>query len=255
VLDANGYQLSFDPATTVPDGGRGLDVRDDSEVAAVRNSIQGNTVFGAIGINQAVLRLDANTVASSGLNGIIVCGAASNDRTVAYVTNNWIAGNGTNRPELGWNGMEAYTHCIGTQTITGNMFVGNTLNGIFVGSGTAVITGNTFRANTIGITLSSDTTIGEGSSSTNTNVTIYDNLFDANVRDGLYVQHAGTPLALNVTVGGTATGLRNVFQNHRGYHAIGCETGTENISCTTGGNTFLDNIDNIESTCPASCRP
>jgi hypothetical protein len=257
-VNNNGYTLSFDPAISIPDGGKGIDLRQDSELLAVSNNIDFNQVFAVIGIDRSVVRLDANDIAGTGLTAIIICGAASNDQTISFTTNNWIAGNGTIRPDLGWNGMEIYTSCLGNHSITGNTFISNSLNGLFIGSGTTSVLNNTFQSNVNGLVSYSNTTIGPELSSTNTNLTVYGNLFNGNTHQGFFAQrNAGSAFALNATIGGTSAGQSNTFQNQTGvgYHGISCAYGTENVICPSGGNVFINNTDKIAPTCPATCTP
>ena len=100
-VSENGYTLSFDPSVNVPDGGKGIDLRDDSELYAKANIIDANKVMGVIGVNRTVVRLEENRVTSTGLTGILVCGVAPNEATTSIVTGNWIANNGALRPDLG----------------------------------------------------------------------------------------------------------------------------------------------------------
>jgi Right handed beta helix region/FG-GAP-like repeat len=252
----NGYTLSFDPAVSIPDGGKGIDLRQDSELLAFSNNIDSNQVFGVIGIDRSVVRLDSNDISDTGLTAIIICGAASNDQTVSITTNNLIADNGTIRPDLGWNGMEIYTSCLGSHTITGNTFIGNSLNGLFIGSGTTSVLNNTFQSNVNGLVSYSNTTVGVELSSTNTNLAVYGNLFNGNTHQGFFAQrNSGSTFALNATIGGTAGGQANTFKNQTGagYHGISCAGGGENVVCPSGGNVFINNSDNIASTCPLTC--
>ena len=66
------------------------------------------------------------------------------------------------------NGMEIYTTCIGTHTVVGNMFLSNSMNGLFVGSGTTNATNNTFQSNRNGLVVYSNTTVGTDLSVTDT---------------------------------------------------------------------------------------
>jgi len=253
-VNSNGYTLSFDPSVNIPDGGKGIDVRNDSEVLARSNQIDFNKVFAVIGILRSVIRLDSNDISGTGLTAVIICGAASNDQTTSFVTNNWFGGNGTNRPDLGWNGMEVYVSCLGNQTITGNTFIGNSLNGLFIGSGTASVLNNTFQTNANGLVLFS-TSAAATPSSANTNATVFGNLFNANTYQGFYAERtAGATFAINATVGGTVSGQSNTFENQTtlGYHGISC-FGNENVVCPHSGNVFLNNSDDIASTCHATC--
>jgi hypothetical protein len=258
-VNSNGYTLSFDPTVTIPDGGKGIDVRNDSELLARSNTIDFNKVFAVIGILRSVVRLDSNDISGTGLTAVIICGAASNDQTTSFVTNNWIAGNGTIRPDLGWNGMEVYISCLGNQTITGNTFIGNTLNGLFIGSGTASVLNNTFQSNANGLVLYSTSAVANPSSA-NTNATVFGNLFNGNTYQGFYAERsAGSAFALSATIGGITSGQSNTFENQAtvGYHGISCAApptfATVNVTCPHLGNVFINNKDDIANTCPATC--
>ncbi len=257
VLDTEVLQNGFATPTgpPPPDAGKGLDVRDDSEIDARRSTIRENLTFGVIGVNRAVVRLASDTVAASGYNGIILCGAGANDQTSSFITGNYVAGNGTVRPDLGWNGLEIFLTCIGSHVVSGNTFVGNTLNGIFIGSGTATLTANMFQGNRIGVTAFAGTD-GATPSSTNTALTVLGNIFDANTVDGLYsARSVGTARTLSATIGGVGAGQANVFKNQvaPAFHAISCDNLTTAFTCPPGGNTFTNNVNDIESTCPATC--
>ncbi len=256
-ISGNGYTV---PVAPLPDAGKGFDLRYTSELDARRNTVANNLTFGVIGIDQTVARLAYNTISGSGYNGIIFCGPNANQTVRSYVNSNWIAGNGTYDPASGWNGLEIYTSCEGTHSVTGNTFVGNTLNGAFAGSSTVTFTGNAFRQNRIGISLYAvDASVaGASPSRADTVVTIQGNVFDANTVDGLYAErYAGTTVRKIVaTVGGTSTGQANAFSNHvaPAYHAISCLNLTTQFSCPVGGNSFSNNVDDVEAACPASCR-
>ncbi len=252
-VEQNGYAIA--PGPPPPDAGKGLDVRDDSEIDARRNLIRANLTFGVIAINRSVLRLTSNAITASGYDGIIVCGAAANDTTASYLTGNWIAGNGTVQPVPGWNGLEYYLTCIGSHQVTGNSFVANTQNGIFIGSGTLTLTGNAFQANRVGVVAFAGTDAGTPSS-TDTTLTVYGNVFDTNTVGGFYgARSLGTTRALTATIGGTGAGQANVFKNHPppAYFGISCDNLATTFACPTNGNTFSNNATDIAATCPASC--
>jgi hypothetical protein len=255
----NGYTVPQGPP--VPDAGKGLDVRDDSEGDTRRSALRGNLTYGVVDVVRSVVRLTSNTIEGAGVNGINVCGAATvPDTSVIYMTGNWVASNGFGMPTAPGSGMEVYLTCSGTQTITGNSFVGNALNGLFVGSGNVNLTNNTFQANAIGTTIYADTTgfAGEPPSYTNTVVTYYGNTFDGNARVGIYAErHIGT-VARDVfaTVGGTGTGQKNFFRNYAPpkYHAVGCVNVTTNFACPLGGNFFDHSGDDVEQpACNSAC--
>jgi len=261
-ISQNGYTVA--PGPPVPDAGKGFDIRDDSEGDARRSTLHANLTYGVVSVVHSVVRLTLNTIDSTGYNGINVCGVATTpDTSVIYMTNNWVAGNGFIAPTAPGSGMEIYLTCSGTQTLTGNSFVGNALNGLFIGSGTANLTNNLFQANTIGITLYAiDTAIPpEPPSYTNTVAILYGNTFDGNVRVGIYPErHLGTTARdVFATVGGTGTGQKNFFRNYAPpkFHAIGCAsaaTNTTNFACPLGGNFFDHSGDDVEKpACNAAC--
>jgi hypothetical protein len=152
--------------------------------------------------------------------------------------------------------LEIYLSCIGSHQISGNTFVANTYNGVFIGSGTATFIGNVFQGNRIGVTAFAGNDSGTVSS-TNTTFSMFGNTFDRNAVDGLYAARSvGTSRTLSATVGGTAVGQANTFRNHvaPAFHALSCDNLTTTFVCPTGGNVFVNNVDDIESLCPTSCK-
>lgn len=244
-ISENGYTIGGSPFSN---DGNGIEAQASSTLSASNNQIRLNNRFGVIAIVDTDIQLVSNTIEGNRGNGIIVCGSGAGDTSTATVTSNWIAGNGTAGVRFdGFNGLEIFTTCTLGQTVSGNAFIGNSLNGIYHGSATAVITNNTFSQNTIGITLNS-----VASSAAPVNATIRGNTFTSNELDGVYAARSGS--TLTATIGGTSAGQSNSFSGHS-LHAIGCETGQEALTCPSGGNTFATPSDNIEGTCPTTCRP
>jgi len=257
-ISSNGYTVA--PGPPVPDAGKGFDIRDDSEGDLRRSTLHANLTYAVVDVVHSVVRLTLNTIDSTGYNGINVCGVATTpDTSVIYMTNNWIANNGYAAPTFPGSGMEVYLTCSGTQTLTGNTFIGNALNGLFIGSGNASLTNNVFQSNTIGLTLYADTTGfgGEPPSFANTNTTLYGNTFDSNVRVGIYSErHTGTVSRdVFATVGGLAAGQKNFFRNYAPpkFHAIGCLNVTTNFACPVGGKFFDHSGDDVEYAPPPAC--
>jgi hypothetical protein len=258
-ISSNGYTVAA--ASPPPDAGKGFDIRDDSEGDARRTTIHGNLTYGVVAVVRSVMRLNLDTVDSTGVNGINVCGAATTpDTSVIYMTNTWVSSNGFNLPGGQGSGMEIYLTCSGTQTLAGNTFVGNALNGLFVGSGGVLLTNNVFQNNTIGLTLYADTTgfAGEPPSYANTVATLYGNTFDGSARVGIYSErHVGTVTRdVIAAVGGTGTGQKNIFKNYAPprFHAIGCVNVTTNFSCPLGANFFDHSGDDVEQpACNTAC--
>ena len=242
-LDHNGY--------TLPSGndGNGVEAQSSSNLTISNNNIHDNNRFGIIGVTDSHLAISANSVTANRLNGIILCGSGANDTSTAQVTGNFIAGNGVDiQNGQGYNGLEFYATCLGTQTVSGNTFDNNSLNGIFVGSGSASISGNTFSNNRNGITVYADS-----NSSANTLMTLFGNAFTNNLQDGVFVQIVpGSTRSLTATVGGTQNGQPNSFTGH-GFHGIGCAGTPLKLTCPSGGNVFSSNVDDIEATCPNTC--
>jgi hypothetical protein len=229
------------------DGGNGIDARNSSIVNAVGNNIHNNGRFGIIGTTDSHLTITSNTIATNVLNGIILCGGSLGgiDTSTATVTGNMIKGNGT-LGGAGYNGLEFYQTCTGSQVVSGNIFDSNTLNGIYIGSGTLDAANNTFSSNSDGMTIQSN-----NSSTANTIVHLFGNSFTNNAQDGVYAQlDSGTTTHdMVVTIGGTQSGQPNHFSG-QGFHAIGCSSSKVLLlNCPTGGNTFATPGDNIESTC------
>ena len=261
-ISSNGYTVP--PGPPVPDAGKGFDIRDDSEGDARRTTLHANLTYGVVSVIHSVVRLTLDTIDSTGYNGVNVCGVATTpDTSIIYMTNNWIANNGFAAAAAPGSGMEIYLTCSGAQTLTGNTFIGNALNGLFMGSGTATLTNNVFQSNTIGFTLYADTTGfgGEPPSYANTIATLYGNTFDGNARVGIYSErHTGTVTRdVFATVGGTGSGQKNFFRNYAPpkFHAIGCLNVTTNFACPLGGNFFDHSGDDVEyapaPACTAAC--
>jgi parallel beta-helix repeat protein len=259
-IGSNGYTVA--PGPPVPDAGKGFDIRDDSEGDARRSTLHANLTYGVVDVARSIVRLTSNTIDTTGYNGINVCGVANTpDTSVIYMTGNWIANNGFAAPTAPGSGMEIYLTCSGTQTLTGNTFIGNALNGLFMGSGNATLTNNVFQANTIGFTIYADTTGfgGEPPSYMSANATLYGNTFDGNARVGIYSErHTGTVTRdVFATVGGTGTGQKNFFRNYAPpkFHAIGCLNVTTNFACPLGGNFFDHSGDDVEYAPAPACTP
>ena len=257
-ISSNGYTIA--PAVSPPDAGKGLDIRDDSEADARRSTLHSNLTYAVVDVGRSIVRLTLNTIDGTGVNGINVCASGiTPDTSVIYMTGNWVAANGFNWPGGSGSGMEVYLTCSGTQTITGNTFVGNALNGLFVASGTANITNNLFQANTIGLTLYATSGFGgEESSFTSPVVALYGNTFDANVRVGIFPERYPGTVTRDVfaTVGGTGAGQKNFFKNYAPpkFHAIGCYNVTTNFTCPLGGNFFDHSGDDVEHpACNTAC--
>src|SRR5262249_31710555 len=114
-LAQNGYTL----ASGVD--GNGIEAQSSSSLTITGNNIHDNNRFGIIGVTDAHLAIDANSITANRLNGIIVCGSSGGDTSTAQVTNNWIAGNGVDVSNgQGYNGVEFFLTCTGTQSVSGN---------------------------------------------------------------------------------------------------------------------------------------
>jgi len=208
---------------------------------------------------RSVVRLTSNTIDSTGALGILVCASGvTPDTSVITMTGNLVSSNGYNWPGGAGNGMEVYLTCSGTQTITGNTFTGNALNGLFVASGTTNITNNLFQANTLGVSLYATNGFGEEPSFTSPIVALYGNTFDSNVRDGVFSERYPGSVTRDVfaTVGGTGAGQKNVFRNYAPpkFHAISCYNTTTNVKCPLNGNFFDHSGDDVEQpACNSAC--
>lgn len=264
----NGWGVAPIP---LPDAGKGLEMMRNAEARINRSRFIDNLTFGAIAINNSRLIMSKSTVSGAKYTGIQICGASSPDTTRSTLTQNWIAGNGTAKPAgfpNGFNGLEYYTTCVGNQQVSSNAIVGNSYNGIFLGSGSATISGNTFTGNMIGLSLyANDQSMGgEPASAADTDVVVTANTFDANRADGIFAERfaaTGTPRRLIAQVGGApAQGLANQIKNHTVQPEIGFAYGIScsnllaaDFACATGQNVFSGNSTDIEGTCPASCVP
>ena len=243
----NGYTL----ASGVD--GNGIVTSDSAQFTVTGNYIHDNNRFGINAVINSQFTITGNTIATNQLNGIILCNPA-NDTTTAQIIGNRIIGNGVNTQNTahGYNGIEVFQTCIGSQIISGNTFDSNSLNGVFVGGGTATVTSNIFSNNATGMALYVD-----DNSSTNTSATVYGNQFNSNLLDGLFVYlNPGTSKSVTATVGGAATGQPNSFLNQNsttGSRGIACNTSAVFLTCPTGGNIFSGNTTDIQSTCPSTC--
>ena len=257
-ISDNGYTVA--PAVAPPDAGKGFDIRDDSEGDLRRSKVHANLTYGVTTIGRSVLRLTLDTIDSTGVNGINVCALGiTPDTSVIYMTNNLVAGNGFNWPGGLGSGMEVFLTCSGTQTLTGNTFVGNALNGVFVASGTANITNNSFQANAVGVTIyATDGFPPDPPSYSSPHVTLYGNTFNGNARVGIFPERVPPSTARDVyaTVGGTGSGQKNFFRNYAPpkFHAIGCYNATTNFVCPLGGNFFDHSGDDVgQPDCNTAC--
>lgn len=240
----NGYML----ASGID--GNGIEAQSSSQLTINNNKIHDNNRFGIVGINNSTLYINDNTISANQLNGVILCGASPNDTSTAHIVGNTISGNGINTSNGGFNGIEFFQTCTGTQTVSGNIIDSNSYNGIFIGSGSILLTNNTLSNNKDGITVYVD-----NNSSADTSANIFGNQFSNNMLDGVFVDlPAGTAKTIQSTIGGTQIGQSNNFTG-QGLHGIGCLSSqpVPTVVCPTGGNTFSLNADNIESACPSTC--
>lgn len=263
----NGWGIAAIP---LPDAGKGLELLRNSDARVQKSRFQNNLTFGVIAINASNLVLDSSTVSGSGYAGIELCGATAPDTTRSKISRNWISSNGYQKPAgfaNGFNGLEVYTTCSGIHEISANNFISNSYNGAFISSSTATVSGNAFKNNFIGLGLyvNDAAYLGEPASAQDTNVTVTANTFDANRADGIYAErfvNTGSPKKLIAHIGGAQSGgLNNSFLNHVvqsgiGFaHAISCKNLlASDFACPSAENIFSGNTDNIESTCPSSCR-
>ena len=155
--------------------------------------------------------------------------------------------------------MEVYLTCSGTQTISGNTFVGNALNGLFVASGTVNITNNVFQANTIGVIALRDQRRSARSRATRTRSSrFYGNTFDSNVRVGIFSERAsGQRHPRRVRDGGRhGTGQKNFFRNYAPpkFHAIGCYNDDDECHVPAQRQHFDHSGDDVEQpACNTAC--
>jgi hypothetical protein len=242
-LAFNGYTLASGA------NGNGIEAQSSSQLTIQGNRIHDNNRFGIIGVTDSHLTINGNALTANRLNGVILCGSSPGDTSTAQIVGNEISHNGVDvQNGQGYNGVEFFITCIGTQTVTGNVFDANSLNGIFIGAGTATIGNNSFSNNGNGITVYADS-----SSSANTLINVYGNTFGNNLRDGIFAQLAtSSTRSVTATVGGTQAGQANTFFG-QGYHGIGCAGSPIKLTCASGTNMFTNNADDIESVCPKTC--
>lgn len=235
------------PSSGPNSGANGIEAIASTVASIVGNNIHDNTRFGIVGIDDTHLTISSNAIMANVLNGVIMCGPTANDTSVATITDNTISGNGTYGGG-GYNGVEFYSTCVGTQIVSGNTFDSNSLNGIDFGSGILDVSNNIFSHNKNGMTVETST-----NSSAGLIMHAFGNSFIGNLGDGIYLrQETGAPYQLLAIVGGTIGGSMNYFSG-QGLHAIGCSAPTQLLlNCPADGNTFVTAGDNIESTC--SCE-
>lgn len=196
----------------------GLVASGNSQITVQSSTISGNkNSDGAIFLDQATVNLTGDTFASngqvvgitSGLNGLEFLGAAGNP--------------------------DNYT---GTAVVTGNSFLNNTANGIFVGSaGNLTVSNNTFSGNVVGIFFD-----GTGAS---INTTVTGNTIEVapNPPDdwnGIVVQGTG----LTATIGGSGASANTIENYDYGdyiHEAFGSgpNSGLPNVSIL--GNNYIQN--------------
>ena len=117
-----------------------------------------------------------------------------------------------------------------------------------MGSGTANISNNNISNNENGVFVYAGSI-----SSANTLAFVFGNVFTDNLHDGFYAElGASSPKSLTATVGGTQNGQANSFSGH-GFHGISCLGSPIKLTCPSGGNSFFNNVDDIESACPNTC--
>jgi parallel beta-helix repeat protein len=162
-----------------------------------------NTGLGALGTSQVTAQ--GCTFSSNKLGD----GAIFFDQSTANLTGNTFASNGeVFGPTTGLNGLEFNGNFTGNALVSGNVFQGNTGDGIFIGSApnTIQITNNVFNDNFAGIALYSD--------GTSIHVNIQSNTLEIPATTptpfvGLFALGSG----ISATVGGSGS-LGNVFNGY-----------------------------------------
>jgi parallel beta-helix repeat protein len=231
-------------------GGNGIQATNSSIVTATGNYVHDNGRYGIGGIDDSHMTITGNVIDHNTFTGVIICSLTDNDPSSATITGNTISNNGIGSLQ---NGIEFTYKCGNSlQTVSGNIFDGNSGDGIYIGSGKVEVTGNTFSSNDIGITLQQANLSGV-TSSQNTDVHAYGNNFTNN-RVGFFAQiDSGAAHEMIVTVGGTQSGQVNHFSG-QSTHAIGCLSPTAPtppvlLNCPAGGNTFATSGDNVDVRC------
>jgi hypothetical protein len=149
---------TFDNNGTNPSTGlgEGLVVEKDGRVSVTGSDFSGNTGSGLAGQDNAQISVTGSTF-NSNVNGdgAIFSGQAS----VQLTGNNVFQSNGPGKPRgpSGLNGVEFFANFTGTATVSGNQFLNNTGNGLYVGGSPNMlqITNNMFVNNYVGIGLDS----------------------------------------------------------------------------------------------------
>jgi hypothetical protein len=231
-------------------GGRGIDIRGTNSSATILYCNINNNYFGGLyATSNANMILSYNTIKSNGTNGVKYDSTSGGE-----VTGNTIASNGL-RPPLpgskGYNGIEFGIGWAGkgpsgiVMQISNNSISQNTGDGIFIGTGSLNIINNQFYNNWLAVSIA-----GAGA------ISIKGNTFDMPLtktdQEGILINGTyGTP---TVTIGGTANGASNTFNNFgAGYPCIHCGSGSLVVAC--GGNIFVNSAYHQKGCNMTTCPP
>lgn len=196
-------------SASVGQGASGLAMLGNASANIVNSVFIGNTNNGLAAHDSAQVTARGCTFASSVKgNGAIFL----DNSTVTLIGNSFTSNGQVFGPITGFNGVEFYRSFSGSAVVSGNSFIGNTANGLFVGGSpnTIQIVNNLFDDNFFGMTLDA----AEGS--TMINAVVQGNT----IRIPLNSSHDGVGLnaiggGLTATIGGTGS-LGNTFENYTG---------------------------------------
>jgi parallel beta-helix repeat protein len=192
-------------------GGSGLSAEGSSQVTITNSQLAGNAKSNLAVFGQAQVTAQGSTFSGS-RNGD---GAIVDQQASVNFTGDTFASNGTIVDYAkGYNGVEFAFGYSGSAVLSGNTFLDNTADGIFVGgsSQSMQITNNVFDGNLVGLNLN-------GSQSP-VNAVVQGNTFTVPVGSSPIFQGvvaAGS--GVTATIGGTGT-QENSFQNYAKDEAI-----------------------------------
>ena len=147
-FDGNGFGAG---ATT---SSNGLRVDDGASATVTGSEFNANNNAGLTAYGSAHVTVSQSTFSGNKTGD----GALIQDQTTAMFTGDTFSSNGVTAGEsTGLNGLEFLSGYSGTAVVSGNNFLNNTSNGIYVGGAASniQITGNQFQGNIVGIFLDS----------------------------------------------------------------------------------------------------
>ena len=158
------------PAAAQSNASNGMVLFQGAKATIMNSQFNGNTNAGMVANHQSQVTVSGSSFSSNKKDGALITGQAT-----VNLDHNMFASNGVTPGEAnGFNGVEFLTNYTGTAVLTGNTFLNNTANGVFIGSATNAIriVNNTFDNNFVGLFM--DSTVGPAP----INATIQGNTFE-----------------------------------------------------------------------------